>query len=194
VALGDPPDRRQRVRRQHRDRDVGVLGGGPEPVERAVLQPAAQRLLQEPVTQPEHARLAPPARNPRAGLRPVQRQRPHDREPAGIGAHRRESHLGRAWVPARRMDDRGVDAAFIHQTDGLLGGERRDLTMRQVARQATAPDVDLGIDDLHRSLSSHCLPSASGAVPARRPQGPSGGEAVLHDPRQCLPTVRRKHV
>ena len=113
-----------------RDRDAGVLGGGPEPVERAILQPAAQRLLQEPVAQTEHARLVPPARHPRAGLRPVQRQRPHDGEPARIGAHRRERHRGRAWVPARRMDDRGVDTALIHQADGLLGGERRDLPMR----------------------------------------------------------------
>src|SRR5262249_50881618 len=44
--------------------------------------------------------------------------------------------------------------ALIHQADGLLGGERRDLPMRQIARQAAAPDVDLGIDDLHSVLSS----------------------------------------
>jgi hypothetical protein len=131
-----------------------VLGGGPEPGERAVLQPAAPRRLQEPVAQPEQARRLPPARHPRAGRRPVQRQRPHDREPAGRGAHRRERRRGRAGVPARRVDDRGVDPARIHQADGLLGGERRDLPRRPMARQAAAPDGDLGIDDGHRVRSS----------------------------------------
>ena len=53
------------------------------------------------------------------------------------------------------MDDRGVDTALIHQADGLFGSERRDLPMRQIARQAAAPDVDLGIDNLHlRALLS----------------------------------------
>jgi FAD/FMN-containing dehydrogenase len=94
---------------------------------------------------------------------------PHDRAPAGIGAHRRDRHGGRAWVPARRMDDRGVDTARIHQADGLLGRECCDLPMRQIARQAAAPDVDLGIDDLHRGLSSRCVPSTSGASLHTRP-------------------------
>jgi hypothetical protein len=52
------------------------------------------------------------------------------------------------------MDDRGVDPACIHQADGLLGGERRNLTMRHITRQAAAPEVNLGIDDLHGMLSS----------------------------------------
>ena len=47
-----------------------------------------------------------------------------------------------------------VDTALIHQADGFLSGERRDLPMRQIARQAAAPDVDLGINDLHSVLSS----------------------------------------
>ena len=82
------------------------------------------------------------------------------------------------------MDDRGVDLALIHQADGLLSGERRDLPMRQIARQAAAPDVDLGIDDLHRVLSSRGVPSASGAALARRLHGLSVGEVVPYEPRQ----------
>jgi hypothetical protein len=66
--------------------------------------------------------------------------------------------------------------------------------MRQIARQAAAPDVDLGIDDLHRVLSSRGVPSASGAVPARRLQGPSVGETVLHDQRQRLPPAQPRDV
>jgi hypothetical protein len=49
----------------------------------------------------------------------------------------------------------------IHQADGLLSGKRRDLTMRQIARKAAAPDVDLGINDLHRVLSSRYVPPTS---------------------------------
>src|SRR5215470_3845447 len=61
------------------------------------------------------------------------------------------------------MDDCSVDTALVHQANGLLGGERRDLPMRQIARQAAAPDVDLGINDPHRILSSRYVPSTSGA-------------------------------
>jgi hypothetical protein len=50
------------------------------------------------------------------------------------------------------MNDRGVDAAFIHQRDRLLRGEMRYLPMRQVAREAAAPQVNLRVDDLHRTV------------------------------------------
>jgi hypothetical protein len=51
------------------------------------------------------------------------------------------------------MDDCGIDPAFVHQADGLCRGKRRHLAMREVARQAGSPEVDLGVDDLHRILS-----------------------------------------
>ena len=47
------------------------------------------------------------------------------------------------------MNDGGVDTAFVHQLDGLLRGEMRHLPMRQVARQAASPEVNLGVDNLH---------------------------------------------
>ena len=47
------------------------------------------------------------------------------------------------------MNDGGIDTAFIHQGDGLLGREVGHLPMREVARQAGSPEVDLGVDDLH---------------------------------------------
>jgi hypothetical protein len=48
------------------------------------------------------------------------------------------------------MNDGGIDAAFVHQDDGLLRGEVRDLPMRQVAWQAGSPQVNLGVYYLHR--------------------------------------------
>jgi hypothetical protein len=54
------------------------------------------------------------------------------------------------------MNDSGIDASFVHQDDRLLGGEGRHLAMREVARQAASPEVNLSVDDLHRILSLHC--------------------------------------
>src|SRR5579863_1218650 len=48
------------------------------------------------------------------------------------------------------MNDGGVDAPFVHQDDGLGGGEMRHLDVRLIARQALSPGVDLRVDDLHR--------------------------------------------
>ena len=55
------------------------------------------------------------------------------------------------------MNDGGIDAAFVHQDDGLLGGEGRHLSMREVGWQAASPQVDLGVNDLHRFLSVYFL-------------------------------------
>ena len=53
------------------------------------------------------------------------------------------------------MNDGGIDTSFVHQDDGLLGGEVRHLTMREVAWQSGSPEVNLGVDDLHRILRDH---------------------------------------
>jgi hypothetical protein len=47
------------------------------------------------------------------------------------------------------MNDGGIHAAFVHQNDGLFGGEVAHLPMRLIARQASRPEMDLRIDDLH---------------------------------------------
>ena len=44
------------------------------------------------------------------------------------------------------MNDRGVDATFVHQSDGLLRGDVRHRPMRLTARQAGRPEIDLRID------------------------------------------------
>ena len=39
------------------------------------------------------------------------------------------------------MDDRGVDTTRIHQANGLLSGERRDLPMRQDCSEGRCPEM-----------------------------------------------------
>src|SRR5687767_4591843 len=81
----------------------------------------------------------------------LERYRAEDREATRIVAYRVERQLRRVRVPGWRMNDGGIDAAFIHQPDRLRCGERRDLPVREVARQAAAPKVDLGVNDAHRA-------------------------------------------
>jgi hypothetical protein len=73
------------------------------------------------------------------------------------------------------MNDGGVHTAFVHQDDGLLGGKGRHLSVREVARQAASPEVDLGVDDLHRFPSVYfckcALPCPAVAVTGAT-QGP----------------------
>src|SRR5207247_4162987 len=78
----------------------------------------------------------------------------HDSKPARVVLNRLKCHLGRIWVPTRRMNDGGIDTPFIHQDDGLFRGEGRHLSMREVAWQAGSPEVNLGVDDLHDTISS----------------------------------------
>src|SRR5580704_5928554 len=50
------------------------------------------------------------------------------------------------------MNDGGIDTSFVHQVDGLLRGKGRHLPMREVARQTSSPEMNLGVDDLHLTL------------------------------------------
>ena len=152
MALGDPAELRQRIRRQRGDRNAGVFSGGPKPVEGAVVQPLPCGITEEPVPQTEHSRLLSPVCDACARFRAIERHRTHDREPAGVVPDRLERHVVRIRVPTRRMNDGGIDAPFVHQSDGLLRGEGRHLPMREVAWQAGAPEVNLGVDYLHRML------------------------------------------
>ena len=140
---------RQRVGGQGGDRHAGFLGFRPQPVDGAVFDPLAGRIVQERISQAEHAGLVSPGGDAGAGGRVVERQRAHDRESARIVPHGLERHFGRIRVPAGGMDHGGIDAAFVHQGDGFLGREMRHLPMRQVAGQAGSPGVDLGVDDPH---------------------------------------------
>ena len=56
------------------------------------------------------------------------------------------------------MNDGGVDAALVHHRDRLRGGKRCHLPVREIARQARAPEVDLRVDDLHRKPLHFCAP------------------------------------
>src|SRR4029453_1615913 len=128
----------------------GPLGGGPQPIERPVGQPGSHRLLKKAIAQAQHARLAAPLLDEGALVRRIQRKGAEDGEAAGKVAHGLEGHLGRLGIPARRMDHGGVDTALVHQTEGLLGGERGDLAMGHVAGQPAAPEMDLSIHEAHQ--------------------------------------------
>jgi hypothetical protein len=60
MALGNAADIGEGIRAQHGDRNLGLLGGGPQPVEGAVGEPAARGIVQKRPSQTEHARLAAP--------------------------------------------------------------------------------------------------------------------------------------
>jgi hypothetical protein len=50
------------------------------------------------------------------------------------------------------MNDGRFDTGLVHQADGLFRGKGRYLYMREVAWQAGSPDMNLGVDDVHRIL------------------------------------------
>ena len=116
------------------------------------MQPPPRRIAEEPVAETEHSRLFSPACDAGARFRSIERHRTHYSEPAGVVPNRRKCHVGRTRVPTGRMNDGGIDTAFVHQGDGLLRGKGRHLSMREIARQAGSPEVDLGVDDLHHIL------------------------------------------
>ena len=186
MPLGDPADVRKRVRRQHGDRHAGPLGGGPQPVERPIGQPAPHRLLKKPIAQAEHARLAPPRIDEGALVRLIQREGAEDREAARKVPHRLEGHLGGVGVPARRVDHGGIDAALVHQAQRLLGCERGDLAMGHVAGQTATPEMDLSIHDAHHappSSSTRCQSSHPCRAWLGSPSMPGNGLAVYAESR-----------
>ena len=170
------------------------------------MQPLPVWIVQERVAQAEHARLLPPAGDPLARVQPVQGQRAHDSKAAGIGLDSLEGHVGRAWIPAWRMDDGRIDAALVHQCDGFRRSKGRDLTVREIAWQAAPPEMDLGIDDLHgvvpsvllrvggvpRTVRSGCwrlsrwLSAARRAVRPQPDRRTSGGYACARRQADCF--------
>ena len=124
----------------------------------------ARGIVQERPSQAKHARLTTPRDQSCARLvRLIERQRSHDGEAARPGAHRFEGHLGRLGVPTGRVDDGGIDAGFIHQGNGFAGRERGNLPVGCVTRQASAPSVDLSVDNLHE-LPPGCWRHPRGTV------------------------------
>ena len=134
MVLGHLPDERQEVRREQGQRHAGALGGRPQPVQGAVGRPALLVRLQEHEAQPEHARLARPALDEAAALRPVERELAEDREPVGLLAGGLQRETVRARVPSRRVDHRRGDARGIHLREQLVLGENRDRTMGRQRR------------------------------------------------------------
>ncbi len=170
VTLGDPADFRQKHRRGERDRHPGALGFRPEPVQRPVGDPGFRMPLVEIEAQAEHAGTLLPVRDEIAPLRIVEIEPAHDREAIGIFPHRRLRQLVRIRVPQHRMDQRAIDAGFVHARNRLLGRIRKLAMMRR--RRSFLPEMDLCIDNQHAASSfpRHCTQSRPRQARAMRRQ------------------------
>src|SRR5437762_3402684 len=157
MALGDLTNQRQVVRRHQRDRNARFLRRRPQPVHRAVGHPILLVRLRKGVAQSEHAGPLFPAVDQRAVLRLVEREIAENGEPVRVFGRGFFGNLARVRVPARRMQDAGVDPGGIHVADAFLGTVGIDLAMGGIAWRSGRPDVNLCIDDQHAQRS---IPSA----------------------------------
>jgi hypothetical protein len=149
MALGDLADQRQIVRGHQCDRDPGLLGSRPQPVHRAIGHPIGLVRLGEGVTQPEHPRPALPGVDQRAVFRPFGRKVAEDPKAVRVFGRCFFRDLARVRVPARRVQQAGIDPGGIHIANALLGRIRGDLAVRRIGRRTGRPDVDLCVDDQH---------------------------------------------
>src|SRR6266480_1746558 len=157
MALGDLTNQRQVVRRHQRDRNARFLRRRPQPVHRAVGHPILLVRLRKGGAQSEHAGPLFPAVDQRAALRLVERKIAENGEPVWVLSCGFFGNLARVRVPARRMQDAGVDPGGIHVADAFLGTVGIDLAMGRIAWRPGRPDVNLCIDDQHAQRS---IPSA----------------------------------
>jgi hypothetical protein len=150
VLLRDLRDLGQEGGGEQRDGEPGALGGRPQPVDRPIGRPRLLVRLQEGETEPPHPGPALPAVDQRAALRPIERKVAQDRQPVRMLARCLDGQLVRARIPRGRGVDHGrVHAGRVHLLEELVLGEGGHLAMVGVGRLATAPDVDLRIDDQH---------------------------------------------
>ncbi len=168
MALGDLAGGRQEQRGGKRHRHAGALGRGPQPVERPVGHPLALVPFVEIEAQPDHARPLPMG-DEVAAVRVVEIEPAHDAEAIGIFPHRLHRQLVRIPVPQHRVDQRAVDAGFIHRGDRL----RRRVWLLAVRRRwrALFPEMDLRVDDQH-----WCVTPASCQSQRRLGRPPAIGE------------------
>jgi len=148
LALRDFADQRQELGREQRDRYARLLCRRPQPVDGAVGRPRLHVRLKKRETQTEHAGAALPLGNEPPALEALGRESAEDREALGMRAHRRDRELVRIRVPARRMDERAVDAPGVHVAQRLLHEVGLGAMRRQ--SRALAPEMDLRVDDQHQ--------------------------------------------
>ena len=149
---GDLADLRQKAAREQRDGNAGALGGGPEPVHRAVRGPGLLMRLEEGEAQAEHAGPGLPRLDQRTALRAIEREVAEDRQPIGVLARRLDGELIGIRIPRRRrMDEGGVDARLVHLLEQVVLREGGHLPVSRVRGLAAAPDVHLRVDDQHGS-------------------------------------------
>ncbi len=114
MPLGDPGDGVEMAARQQPDRQAGSLGRRPKPVNGTVGPPTLLMRLVEGEAQPQHPRLLLPGIDKPTVFRPLDCKVSEYREllrvlPSGVYRGRNGLRQG-----ARRMEQRGIDAGFMH--------------------------------------------------------------------------------
>src|SRR6516165_1668220 len=154
--------------------------------------------LGESVAQPEHAGPALPGVDQRSVLRFVEREVAEDRKAVRIFGRCLFGDLSRVRVPARRVQQTGIDLGGIHVADALLSAIRGYLAMRRIGRRSGRPDVNLRVDYQHgvpptgaRSRRS-CYAMSSGLEQrVARPLLPERNASWCGDPA-LRPVLRRR--
>jgi predicted nucleic acid-binding Zn-ribbon protein len=141
------------VRHQQPHRQPGALGRRPQPIHRAVGEPALLAGLQHGEAQSEHARLLAPGIDDRALGRIADIEEAEHPEPVRMRARRFDGDFIGVRIPARRMQQDRVHARGIHVTQGFVLGVVRHLAMN-VHGRAAGPDVYLCVDYTHMILPS----------------------------------------
>ena len=159
VALGDAVDLGQQAGRRDHQRDAGLLGRRPEPVEPPLGQHLLEARRAEGDADAEHAGLLLPVRQARGVRRIAMVEPAHHREAVGPASRRVERQVVALALPGRRHDDRAVDAGLIHAEDQRVGRQRLRAVLAPEAvrrprprRRTVRPDMDLRVDDEHAGL------------------------------------------
>ena len=85
-------------------------------------------------------------------FRVVEIEPSHDGEAVGVVPHRFDGQFVRVGIPQHGVDQRPVDAGFVHRGDRLCRRERL-LTMLR-GRRPLFPEMNLAIDDQHPAYPS----------------------------------------
>src|SRR5712691_10028035 len=154
MPLGDRAEGCHVAARQQPDRQPLLLAGGPEPGERAVGPPGLLVRLVEGKAEAEHARPLPPILDDVEPVRRRQIEIPEDAELVGMRFDRFDrQRVHRLAERAGRMEHRGIDPGLCHLLQRIFFRIGRDLPVMR-RHLGVLPDVDLRIDDQHRTFSS----------------------------------------
>src|SRR5215472_17043573 len=147
MALGDFGESRHEP-----DRQLLSLAGRPEPVERTIGPPALLMRLVEGEPKAAHAGALTPVLDDVLAIRALQIEIPEDAELVWMPADRLDRELVDLFTEgAGRVNHRRVDAVVSHLLQRVIHRVGWDLPVLR-RHPGVFPNVDLGIDNLHRCL------------------------------------------